>query len=158
MSFVVEALGANAELGTVLGAACGAVANFTLGRRWMFRRDGGPGRGASAQAARYALVSLTSLLCNALGEYVLHERAGMQYQLARVAVSVLVSVLWNFPMQRHFVFGTDPLVPWGTPPNPQVPWGTPPNPQVPWGTPPNPQVGSRATPPSPRPRATPSPP
>ena len=105
MTLVVEALGANAEVGTVVGATVGAVTNFTLGRHWIFHRAGGAPLG---QAARYAVVSLASLLCNALGEYVLHERMGLQYQLARVFVAVFVSVAWNFPMQRHFVFGTEP--------------------------------------------------
>jgi putative flippase GtrA len=104
MSLVVDVLGGNAELGTVVGAATGALANFTLGRHWIFRRAGGR---AIGQAARYALVSLASLVCNTLGEYVLHERGGLQYQLARVVVALLVSVLWNFPMQRHFVFAPE---------------------------------------------------
>jgi putative flippase GtrA len=34
----------------------------------------------------------------------MHERLGLQYQLARALVSIAVSVLWNFPMQRHYVF------------------------------------------------------
>jgi putative flippase GtrA len=104
MTLVVDGLSVNAELGTSLGATCGAVANFALGRYWIFRRASAP---AAGQAARYAVVSLTSLLCNTLGEYVLHERCGIQYQLARVGVALLVSVVWNFPMQRTFVFGVE---------------------------------------------------
>jgi putative flippase GtrA len=113
MSLVVEWLGGNAELGTVAGAAMGAVANFLLGRHWVFRGAGG--RAAVGQAARYALISLASLVGNTMGEYVLHERWGVQYQLARVVVAVIVSVVWNFPMQRHFVFAAEPRPRWLVP-------------------------------------------
>jgi putative flippase GtrA len=105
MSAVVGLLGVNAEVGTVAGAATGAVANFLLGRHWIFHGEAG---GAMGQARRYVAVSAASLVFNTLGEYVLHERGGVQYQLARVVVAVVVSVLWNFPMQRRFVFGAEP--------------------------------------------------
>jgi putative flippase GtrA len=105
MTAVVGALGTNAEVGTVAGAATGAMGNFLLGRHWVFHGEAGR---PMLQARRYAAVSLASLVFNTLGEYVLHERGGVQYQLARVVVAVAVSLLWNFPMQRHFVFGAEP--------------------------------------------------
>lgn len=101
MTFLVSVVGLPATVGTAAGAAAGAVTNFTLGRTWIFRS-----REASrmAQGARYAAVSVASLAFNTLGEYALHDRLGLQYQLARVVVSVVVSLAWNFPLQRHFVF------------------------------------------------------
>jgi putative flippase GtrA len=41
---------------------------------------------------------------NALGEHLMHDVVGMEYVLARVLVAIAVSLLWNFPMQRRFVF------------------------------------------------------
>lgn len=87
-------------VGTVLGALCGAVTSFTLGRRWVFDARKGDLR---SQALRYALVSTVSLCCNAGGEWLL-VRAGLQYIVARVIASTVVGVAWNFPMHRHFVF------------------------------------------------------
>jgi len=92
-------------VGTVLGSALGAVTNFTLGRYWVF---GTTTERTLSQAGRYAVVSATSLILNTVGEYLMHERLGLQYQLARVLVAVMVSMLWNFPMQRHFVFPRSP--------------------------------------------------
>jgi len=86
---------------TVVGATCGAIANFILGRHWTFRATHHRARG---QAVRYALVSAASLALNALGEHLLAERLHVQYVVARLAVAVAVSVLWNFPLQRAFVF------------------------------------------------------
>jgi putative flippase GtrA len=118
MTLLVTGFGASAVLGTVIGASAGAVSNFWLGRHWIFRREGIGGShrrtgrpggrsgvdSARAQAWRYGLVSFASLLLNALGEYGLHNVLRLQYQLARALVAITVSLVWNFPMHRWFVF------------------------------------------------------
>lgn len=86
---------------TAVGASLGAITNFVLGRVWIFRRHSGHWAG---QALRYGLVSAASAGLNAAGEHLVHDDARVQYVLARVFVSVGVSLLWNFPMQRRFVF------------------------------------------------------
>lgn len=101
MILAVSAAGMSPVGGTVLGAFSGAVMNFMLGRHWAFVATDGP---LGGQAIRYALVSGTSLALNAAGEYVLAVRLGVGYVLARVAVSFLVSLTWNYPLQRFFVF------------------------------------------------------
>ncbi len=104
MSLLVQALGTSAVFGTVVGAALGGVTNFVLGRRWIFAAAGAGEASAHGQALRYALVSGASLGLNAAGEYILHDRLGLQFQVARAIIAALVSVAWNFPMHRHFVF------------------------------------------------------
>jgi putative flippase GtrA len=101
MTLVVELLGGSAVLGTLIGASLGAVTNFQLGRHWTFGATQGP---VAGQALRYALVSAGSAALNALGEHGLHDRLGLHYLLARIVVAVLVSLLWNFPLQKRFVF------------------------------------------------------
>ncbi len=101
MSLLVSGIGVPAASATAIGAGTGGIVNFTLGRRWIFRAGDAP---AASQAWRYTFVSLVSLSLNAEGEYVLHDRLGLQYFLARVLVSIAVSVCWNFPLQRNFVY------------------------------------------------------
>jgi putative flippase GtrA len=101
MIFLVERAGASPVAATAVGASLGAVTNFTLGRRWIFRRHTGHWAG---QAVRYASVSASSAGLNALGEYLVHDVARLQYVLARVLVSIAIGLLWNFPMHRWFVF------------------------------------------------------
>jgi putative flippase GtrA len=101
MIVCVEILGRTPVTGTAIGATLGALTNFGLGRAWIFRSVGNP---PVAQAARYALVSAASAGWNALGEHVVHDLARVQYVLARALVAVAVSLLWNFPAQRRFVF------------------------------------------------------
>jgi putative flippase GtrA len=123
MSLCVRLLGWSAVTGTVLGALTGGVTNFILARRWIFvvspRARGARGevppherdheteqatQATGGQALRYASVSLASLVLNAVGEYLLHDRLGIQFQIARAIVAATVSVAWNFPMHRSFVF------------------------------------------------------
>ncbi len=100
MILCVSVFGLTPVVGTIIGALCGAVTSFTLGRRWVFDARRGDIRG---QALRYALVSAVSLCGNAGGEWLL-LRAGLQYVVARVIASLAVGIGWNFPMHRHFVF------------------------------------------------------
>jgi putative flippase GtrA len=102
MIAVVQGLGLSAVTGTVAGATVGAGVNFTLGRRWIFP-TGDPVR-MHLQAVRYGIVSVASLLLNALGEFVMHDLLRVQYVAARLVVAVLVSVAWNYPLHRAWVF------------------------------------------------------
>jgi putative flippase GtrA len=101
MVLAVELLHLPAAIATLLGATCGAITNFQLGRHWIFEARH---EGAGSQAVRYALVSGASAGLNALGEYAAHDVLGLQYLAARAIVAVAVSLFWNFPMHRHFVF------------------------------------------------------
>ena len=108
MSLLVQLAHTSAVIGTVIGAALGGTTNFILGRKWIFSARA---EAASHQALRYTLVSGLSLVLNAAGEYLLHDRLGLQFQLARVMIAALVSVAWNFPMHRYFVFPQQPSPP-----------------------------------------------
>jgi len=97
----VEVLHLRPVAATPIGALAGAITNFTLGRRFTYKRTD---VGAAGQAWRYAIVSGTSLGLNTAGEYLFHDLLHIEYLLARVITSVIVSNAWNYPMQRYFVF------------------------------------------------------
>jgi putative flippase GtrA len=101
MILLVEHAHFRADGATLVGATLGAVTNFTLGRRWAFRASGEP---LAPQAARYAVVSGSSAMFNALGEHSLVTAWGLPYLPSRMFVAFAVSMLWNFPAQRNFVF------------------------------------------------------
>jgi putative flippase GtrA len=100
MTALVELASARPSLATLVGSASGALFHFTLSRRWVFPGHQGPWQG---QALRYALISGGSALWNGLGVE-LGERVGVPYLASRALVAVIVSVAWNFPMHRSFVF------------------------------------------------------
>jgi putative flippase GtrA len=101
MILFVEVAGLSPVAATPIGAFSGAVTNFTLGRRFTYKTTEVP---APSQAWRYALVSAGSLGLNTAGEYLFHHLLGIEYVLARMISSVIVSNAWNFPLQRYFVF------------------------------------------------------
>ena len=72
-----------AHTATLVGATCGAITNFQLGRHWTFEARH---EGAGTQAVRYVLVSGASAGLNALGEYAAHDVLGINYLAARAAV------------------------------------------------------------------------
>lgn len=104
MTLAVEALGLRPSLAALAGSFAGALCNFQLSRRWVFPAGRGPWAG---QALRYGAVSAGSALWNALGVEA-GQALGAPYLVARLITSVLVSVAWNFPMHRAFVFQAKP--------------------------------------------------
>jgi putative flippase GtrA len=86
---------------TAIGALAGAVTSFTLARVFTYRVNDSP---VAGQTWRYALVSAASLSLNAAGEYLFNGVLGLQYLLARLITSIIVSNFWNYPLQRFFVF------------------------------------------------------
>lgn len=102
MITLVSIVGAAPAVGTAAGAATGGIVNFILGRRWIFHATE---YHPAPQAGRYAMVSLGGLVLNTCGVHVLASAMQYPYVAARLAVSFTVSVLWNFPLQRSFVFG-----------------------------------------------------
>ncbi len=101
MILLVEVLHIRPEVATAIGATLGGITNFTLGRAWIFRGQSGH---VAGQAARYAMVSAVGAAMNTAGEDIVHGRAHVQYIVARALVAIAVSLMWNFPMQREFVF------------------------------------------------------
>ena len=101
MIFVVSGLGHSPVIGTVIGASVGAVSNFLLGRYFTYKAKQ---RGVPGQLFRYAVVSIVSLVWNGFGEHLLAVMLEMNYVVARLIVGTLVSLVWNFPLQRYFVF------------------------------------------------------
>jgi putative flippase GtrA len=101
MVTLVEIVHLTTVAATAIGALCGAVTNFTLGRMFTYKATHEPVFG---QTLRYALVSGAGLGLNTAGEYLFNMVLGLQYLAARVITSIIVSTAWNYPLQRFFVF------------------------------------------------------
>jgi putative flippase GtrA len=91
---------------TAIGATVGAVTNFLINRSFTYLRA--TDRRVPRQLGRFVFVSAMSLVLNTGGEHLFHYVIGLQYLVARVIVSTIVSNAWNYPMLRFFVFSTKP--------------------------------------------------
>ncbi|WP_276483963.1 GtrA family protein [Paraflavitalea pollutisoli] len=101
---LVQWAGWHAVIAGATGTVTGGVINFCVNRRWVF---GAGEERAVRQGFKYALVWAGNLLLNMGGMYVLASYAGLHYVLAKVATSLLVAFLYNYPMQKNFVFSNN---------------------------------------------------
>lgn len=86
---------------TFIGAVSGGIVNCMLNYRWVFGSDGQKKRYV---AIKYLLVWTGSIALNTLGTYIITELSGHHFILAKAIVSVAVALLWNYQMQRFFVY------------------------------------------------------
>ena len=84
------------------GAVTGAVTDFSLKRHWAFARAG---KGAvHHEALRYVLVAAASLGLNLGLSYALVDGLGLPAVPGVIAASLVVGIVWNYPLHRWFVF------------------------------------------------------
>ena len=86
------------------GTITGGIINFLIGRHWVF--EAGDEK-AVRQLWKYALVWTGNLFLNTGGVYVLACQAGLHYTVSKVVTSVLVAFLYNYPLQKNFVFSNN---------------------------------------------------
>ena len=97
-----EVFGVYYVLSTALGALSGGTLSFLLGRNWaFFNKD----NSIFGQAGRYIIANLSSIALNTSGVYLLTDViSDNHYLVSKVIVASCVGLLFNFPMQRYFVF------------------------------------------------------
>ena len=96
----VHALFVRPSAATAAGCAVGAVAAFALSRSWAFDATSGS---MVPQVARYAAVSLVSMVLNA-GGVALLLLLQMPFVVAWCLARLLIFAAWSYPLQRDFVF------------------------------------------------------
>lgn len=96
----VQIFGLNVVLANFIGNFFGGVLHFSLGRRWVFDAADSS---RFVQVRKYILVWTGNLALNALGMYLLTQ-IGLYYVITKVITSITVSVGYNYPLQRWYVF------------------------------------------------------
>jgi putative flippase GtrA len=99
--FLTEIIGVWYVVSNAIGAMCGAITNFFLGRNWVFSSTENK---ISHQAFRYFLVATGSMILNTLGVYMLTEFTSLNYIYSKIIVAVFIAFTFNFLLQKHFVF------------------------------------------------------
>ena len=108
-------------ISTAIGAMCGGIVNCCINCRFTFHASDIP---VKAVAVKYAMVWFGSLMLNVYGTQVAYDlldqftflqdlgfKPNGYYAAARLSVSLIVSIFWNFLMQKNFVYrhtGFDP--------------------------------------------------
>ncbi len=84
-----------------LGALSGGIINCCINYKWVFNAKGLKKKNV---AFKYFLVWGISIALNTLGTYALTELSGVNFIFVKALVAFVVAVLWNYQMQRLFVF------------------------------------------------------
>lgn len=90
----------------LFGAMCGGLFNGIVNYEWTFR---GTSRSKRSVAVRYLIVWAGSIVLNTLGVILLAPLFSSNVRLgslmsAKVIVSILVGCLWNFLLQKNWVY------------------------------------------------------
>lgn len=86
---------------TFIGAISGGITAFFLNRNWAFMSKEGR---VSNQAIRYLIVWGGSILLNTYGLYLIVENTTTDEIISKIIVSVIVSIGFNFIMNRFYVY------------------------------------------------------
>lgn len=100
---------------TFFGSVCGGIVNCIINYRWTFKAQGSKKRYV---AIKYIMVWCGSIIFNTSGTYLLTELLGKVVWLreilghlfddvfivSKIFVSLVVGFLWNYNMQRLFVY------------------------------------------------------
>ena len=84
------------------GALSGGIVNCIVNYRWVF--DDTRELRKRAIAVKYAIVWSGSILLNTAGTFALTELSGQYFIFAKIVVAVCVALLWNYQLQRLFVY------------------------------------------------------
>lgn len=101
-------------LSTAVGAVAGGVVNCCINYRFTFHASSVP---VKAVGLKYTMIWIGSLLLNVYGTQIVYQlleamtwlqelgfKPNGYYAAARLSVSLIVSIFWNFLMQKNFVY------------------------------------------------------
>lgn len=97
----LHVIGIYYPVAAAMGAVCGAIVSFYMGRNWAFKSQEG---NLTIQAIKYAVTSGMSLVLNVSGLVWVVECFGWEETIGKVIVSIIIGICFNFPMFRYWVF------------------------------------------------------
>lgn len=87
--------------GSISGNLAGGALNFYINRKWVF---GAEAKDYRPQALKYILVCAGNLILVTLGVYLLTSFLNLNYLIAKILVSILIGISYNYIMQKQFIF------------------------------------------------------
>jgi putative flippase GtrA len=84
-----------------ISGSFGAVLNFSLNRYWTFRRRD---ESKVHQLRKFIVVVMGSIALKSSGTYLLTELLHLDYKISRLCVDAVVSLGFNFTLQKYWVF------------------------------------------------------
>ena len=99
--FLVQAVGTWYALASFFGALAGGIINCYVNYRWVFDKQK---QRKPYIVFKYFVVWSISILLNTSGTWFFTELSGVNFIIIKAIVALIVAILWNYQMQRIFVF------------------------------------------------------
>ncbi|MDR2424411.1 MAG: GtrA family protein [Prevotellaceae bacterium] len=107
MLFLTECFGIHYTVSIAAGCILGAVINFSINKTWSFFRANVKYRFTlTQQLLRFVFVVTSSIALKIAGTYLLTQFTCFDYKIARIITDIVVSLCYNYVLQRYWVFRT----------------------------------------------------
>lgn len=88
-----------------ISGVIGAVVNFTLNKKWTFySKSTGYKSSLDVQLVKFICVVAGSIILKSSGTYGVTTLLHIDYKISRIIVDLFVSILFNYNMQKYWVF------------------------------------------------------
>lgn len=105
MILITELFQVHYTISIAIGGVIGAIVNFGINKGWSFHSAKTPYKNAFLkQLFRFSLVALNSIVLKSTGTFVISSTWLLDYKLSRLVADLLVSVVFNYTLQRFWVF------------------------------------------------------
>jgi putative flippase GtrA len=98
---LTELAGVNYVLATWIGTVVGSLANFTINKVWAFSARSAP---AVPALGRFLLVQAGASGLHTAGVWLLTRFGRLPYPVSKALIAAAVFLVWNYPLNRWFVF------------------------------------------------------
>jgi len=105
MILFTEVFHVHYTISIAIGGIVGAIVNFSINRFWAFRSKIHPYQlSGRKQLFRFVFVAVNSILLKMSGTYLLTTFLKIDYKISRIITDLVVSVAFNYMLQRYWVF------------------------------------------------------
>lgn len=104
MVICTELLGIHYTISIVIGGIVGALMNFGINRYWTFQTRETAKDSMKCQLLKFATMVGGSIILKSSGTFLLSEGFRIDYRISRIVVDMLVSLGFNYTLQRYWVF------------------------------------------------------
>jgi len=105
MVFFTEVFNVHYTVSIIIGGIIGAVVNFSLNKRWTFLNKSIPYKNSlKKQLLKFIVVVANSIFLKSTGTYLVTTFIGFDYKISRIFIDLFVSILFNYNLQKFWVF------------------------------------------------------
>ena len=105
MIFFTEVFHVHYTISIAIGGIIGAIVNFTLNKTWSFRSKNLKYKSSTkVQLIKFILVVLNSIFMKSSGTYLITTFLHLDYKISRIMVDLFVSIVFNYSLQKYWVF------------------------------------------------------